>query len=194
MEYLIPMDELPLPRRRALHKRAALLSAIELAARKRLSCPSYSQMREVTGYSASGLSKLLAALREEGQIELTGGGSRLMATLPMLGLQTADPDVRRTHFPVKDLVPLAAEIWGIRTADIYGPSRKRPFVRARQSVCFVARGLGWSFPHIARMLCLEHSTVCHSVALIGHLVERDDLLRTRVNELRRRTTRERLAA
>lgn len=66
----------------------------------------------------------------------------------------------------KRILLTAALIWGITVADIVGPRRFKRLLPAR---VFVARRLrselGLSYPHIARIMNRDHTTIQHYVKL-----------------------------
>lgn len=95
------------------------------------------------------------------------------------GVETASPEDE-----IGDIVAKAAVIFGVRTADIVGPSHLRQFVRPRFSAIAVASEAGYSTKTIGAVLARDHSSVVHAINTHAIYAERSDEYRSLTDELR----------
>lgn len=66
------------------------------------------------------------------------------------------------RMPVRAIIAFAAQEFGISEEAIMGRARFRPIVLVRHAVCAAACGVGWSTPHVGRVLGgRDHSTIIH---------------------------------
>lgn len=72
---------------------------------------------------------------------------------------------------VKDIITLAARIWGISRDDIIGPARNRRFVHPRHAVYLIAREHEHSFSQIGRVVNRDHTTIIHGERTCGVWME-----------------------
>lgn len=85
---------------------------------------------------------------------------------------------RKAPQPVRiiDIIETVADSEGLTPADILGPSREKPHVRARQRGMYLARqATDRSLPELGRRFGgRDHTTVLHALRKISVLVEHDD--------------------
>lgn len=87
---------------------------------------------------------------------------------------------------IETIIDIAARSEGLTAAEILGPSRERPFVRARQRAMYLARqATERSLPELGRRFGgRDHTTVLHALRKITVLVEHDDRERRAIEILR----------
>lgn len=88
---------------------------------------------------------------------------------------------------IENIIDIAAGSEGLTSADILGPLRLKPHVRARQRAMYLARqATDRSLPELGRRFGgRDHTTVLHALRKISVLVEHDDSERRAIELLRR---------
>jgi chromosomal replication initiator protein len=90
---------------------------------------------------------------------------------------------------VSEILDATAQEFGLQPTDLRGKSRRQPIARARQVAMFLARDLTEHTPdQIGTVFGRDRTTVNHAVKQIGVAVENDEVVRSSVNNLRRRLT------
>jgi chromosomal replication initiation ATPase DnaA len=88
--------------------------------------------------------------------------------------------------PLEVIARRAAELWGLRPAELRGPCRHRALTTARQVAMYLARAaFGYSLRQIGSFFGgRDHATVAHACKRVSELVKRDDQLRLVLDALR----------
>jgi chromosomal replication initiator protein len=94
------------------------------------------------------------------------------------------PDARS----VNEILEATAQEFGLELSDLRGSSRRRPVARARHVAMYLAQELtGHTSGEIGKVFGeRDRTTVNHAVKQIGAAVKHDELVRSSVNNLRRR--------
>lgn len=135
-------------------------------------CPSNTELLPVSGYKAQcSISGAFEMLAREGLIRILDTQWRRQIEIVATGDRTATwQPRRRTEFkprrPVREIVPLAAEIFRVPALDIYSRKRPQRITAARHAVYAIASEQGWPLTHIGRVLDRDHSTIGHGVRTI----------------------------
>ena len=92
---------------------------------------------------------------------------------------------------IETIIDIAAASEGLTPADILGPVREKPFVRARQRAMYLARqATDRSLPELGRRFGgRDHTTILHALRKISVLVEHDESERRAIEILRRAVER-----
>lgn len=92
---------------------------------------------------------------------------------------------------IKNIIDIAAGSEGLTPADILGPLREKPFVRARQRAMYLARqATDRSLPELGRRFGgRDHTTILHALRKISVLVVHDESERRAIEILRRAVER-----
>lgn len=109
------------------------------------------------------------------------GVTPIAAHVTMLRKQQPTPRI------IENIIEVAAASEGLTPADILGPVRESPHVRARQRGMYLARqATDRSLPELGRRFGgRDHTTVLHALRKISVLVERDESERRAIEILRR---------
>lgn len=71
---------------------------------------------------------------------------------------------------LRELATEVSEVTGISVYAIFSKRRDKPTARARQTVMWKARKLGYSFPEIGKAFGKDHTTVLHAYRTIENLM------------------------
>ncbi len=89
--------------------------------------------------------------------------------------------------PVRAIVRIAAEEFGVSETDIYSHRRPRVVSAARRAISFVARRhTGYSYPQIARAMKLDHTSVLTQVKMAEEHMKTDPAFAKKVATIERR--------
>lgn len=89
---------------------------------------------------------------------------------------------RRLH--LTDLIVTAEELYQLELGSIVARRQTKEIVGVRRLVMFAARAwLGMSFPHIARVMDRDHTTIIYHVEEMRRVIERDSSRLQDVREL-----------
>lgn len=64
---------------------------------------------------------------------------------------------------VRDILVACSRVTGFPVARLISQQRRKELVSARHAVVLVARDLGFSFPHIGRVLNRDHTSMLHAI-------------------------------
>lgn len=94
---------------------------------------------------------------------------------------------RQARRIIESIIDIAAGSEGLTSADILGPVREKPFIRARQRAMYLARqATDRSLPELGRRFGgRDHTTILHALRKISVLVEHDKSERQAIEILRR---------
>jgi chromosomal replication initiator protein len=88
---------------------------------------------------------------------------------------------------VSEILEATAQEFGLPPTELKGRSRRQPIARARQVAMYLARDLTEHTPdQIGTVFNKDRTTVNHAVKQIDAAIRDDELVRTSVNNLRRR--------
>lgn len=153
--------------------------------------PTNREIVNAGGYRNVGTAnKVLAKLEQDGEIIMHGHGMFRYAEIVETGKTTDKRErLERPEYihilrrPVREIVKIAAEIWNVRTADIYGPSHRRIFARPRFAICCVACDQGWSTMHVGKILARDHSSIINGRNRAIVFAEYEDIYAIRLKKL-----------
>lgn len=153
--------------RRLAARRALVMRVLEKAAATGARCPSDRDIAPIIGFTCKTTAgKFLTAMAAEGLIAIRSSGGKRQVTIG--GKSTAPfgnklkPVRPKPPMPIRAIIDEAATLFGVRPADIYGPSQFWRHVRPRSAVCRVAWLHGWSSPAIGAELARDHSTILNA--------------------------------
>ena len=127
--------------------------------------------------------------------ELEGALTRVLAfadlsgkplTLDLVTIALVDFIPDQTHIEPKHVVKAVARVFGLSEAEIMGRSRTRDVALPRQIAMYLMREEGnASLPQIGASLGgRDHTTVMYACEKVADLIERDDMLRRQVFQIR----------
>lgn len=118
---------------------------------------------------------------------LTAISGLVASGLTPAAAQLAMPRKHQQPVRIIDIIEIAAGSEGLTSADILGPLRLKPHVRARQRAMYLVRqATDRSLPELGRRFGgRDHTTVLHALRKISLLVENDESERRAIELLRR---------
>ncbi|WP_296200939.1 helix-turn-helix domain-containing protein [uncultured Hyphomicrobium sp.] len=120
---------------------------------------------------------------------LTLNRRNLLTAISGLAAASVAPAAANVAMPriIESIIDIAAGSEGLTSADILGPVREKPFIRARQRAMYLARqATDRSLPELGRRFGgRDHTTILHALRKISGLVEHDDSERQAIEILRR---------
>jgi hypothetical protein len=157
-------------------KQKQVLDIIRWCADEGKPLPSNSEMQAATLYASnSGVSGGIRRLDARNIITVRGAGFYRVITLNDTGKSTACP----MDYHMRPFLTRAAKAWGIRTADIMGHSRHRPFTNPRFAIYAAgARVIGYG--PTGAWFGADHSTVMSGARMAYERAERCELYATRL--------------
>lgn len=124
--------------------------------------------------------RIMRDLQDEGYIRIESRGRQRRVTILATGAQTAEftlPKkclaVAKPKRPVREIISIAAGVFGVRASDIYGPAQSRNIILPRFAACRVAFRQGWPSTVIGRVLARDHSTILHGRDAIARYAQND---------------------
>lgn len=154
---------------------------INAAAETDTYCPSNQEIADQCGYEwASTPRNVMRRLEDRRLIKIEGKGHLRIVHIVATGKSTRE----RADCIVPQIIRNAANIWGVRASDIYGPSRFSRFVRPRMAACLAACEAGLKYAEIGGFLGLDHSTVIYARRKAGKLADADPDFRAKLAMLR----------
>lgn len=115
------------------------------------------------------------------------GGLVAAGVTPVASSLAVPPAPQRSQDIIDDIIDIAARSEGLTRADILGPLRSAPAVRARQRAMYLSRqATPKSLPELGRRFgSRDHTTVLHALRKIAAKVEYDAVEAHDVAALRR---------
>lgn len=108
--------------------------------------------------------------------ELKLGGDGLPRPIA-IGAVTVESAVMETpRARARKIASVATSMYGVTIDEVFGRSRRKSCVQARAHVARELRGMGWSYPRIARFLHRDHTTI---LSLLGRLARNTEYGRRR---------------
>ena len=143
---------------------------------------------EIISYIATSMGDNIREI--EGMITNLNAYSRLInqeITLDIAKIMMKDHiKEKKESINIDDILTVVCKEFNIKTADIKSNKKQQNIVMARRIVIFLARELtSMSMPALSKIFDMkDHTAISHNIKKINELIEKNETLKDRINELR----------
>lgn len=161
--------------------------------RKKCEFNEVSLSSEIVSYIATAMGDNIREI--EGMITNLNAYSRLInqeITLDMAKIMIKDHiKERRENINIDDIILAVCKEFNIKASDIKSNKKTQNIVTARRIVIFLARELTtMSMPQLAKIFEMkDHTAISHNIKKINELIQKDELLSDKINELKNKILR-----